>query len=91
MSQSRKVPTHRLQSNLVEAQRWLASGQPAFANTLLQPVLDDLQLRPEALYLSAVAALMDKRVEAALRCARAAVAARPDVARYAFVMGRHGR
>ena len=88
MSQSRKVATHRLQSNLVEAQRWIASGQSAFANTLLQPVLDDLQLRPEALYLSAVAALMDKRVEAALRCAREAVAARPKEARYAFVLGR---
>ncbi len=88
MSQSRKVVKQRLQSNLVEAQRWLASGQPAFAHALLEPVLDDLKLRPEALYLSAVAALMDKRIEAALSCAQAALQARPQEARYAFALGR---
>lgn len=88
MSKSRKAAPHRLQSNLIEAQRWLASGQPAFASTLLEPVLGDPTLRPEALYLSAVAALMDNRIEAALPWARAAVASRPEDARYAFALGR---
>ena len=88
MSKSRKVATHRLQSNLVEAQRWLASGQSAFADALLEPVLDDPVLRPEALYLAAVAALMDQRVADALTLASTAVTERPHDARYAFVHGR---
>ena len=88
MSKSPKAATQRLQSNLVEAQRWLASGQSAFAHALLEPVLEDQKLRPEALYLSAVAALMDKRVDAALSCAQAALQARPREARYAFALGR---
>ena len=88
MSKSPNAATQRLQSNLVEAQRWLASGQSAFAHALLEPVLEDQKLRPEALYLSAVAALMDKRVESALTCAQAALEARPHEARYAFALGR---
>lgn len=88
MSKPRKATTQRLNAQLVEAQRWLATGQQIFAIALLEPVLDDPTLRPEALYLSAVAALMDKRAKDALHCARTAVAARPNEARYAFVLGR---
>ncbi len=88
MSKSRKATAQRLNANLVEAQRLLASGRHVFANALLEPLLDESSLRPEALYLSAVAALMGKRIESALHCAHEAVASNPEDARYAFVLGR---
>ena len=88
MPTSRKATTQALKANLAQAQRWLASGQHAHAAALLEPVLAEPSLRPEALYLSAVAAMMDKRVDAALPCAHAAVEASPEVARYWFVLGR---
>ncbi len=88
MSSSRKATTQRLSANLMEAQRLIASGRHAVATALLEPLLGEPGLRPEALYLSAVAALMDKRVDVALTCAHAAVEASSQVARYRFVLGR---
>ncbi|HZE91713.1 MAG TPA: tetratricopeptide repeat protein, partial [Rhizobacter sp.] len=73
---------------LAEAQQHLMSGRHALAVAALKPALADAMHRPEALYLLAVAALMQKQFADAVTHAREAVVARPSEARYHFTLGR---
>lgn len=75
-------------ASLVQAQQSLAAGKTASVRDLLKPALADPSLRPEALYLSAITALMDDLPTMALEAAREAVAARPKDPRYLLVLGR---
>jgi protein O-GlcNAc transferase len=86
MPQQRPAPSAA--ALLIEAQRLLAGGRADGVVTLLSDACADPLHRAEALYLSAIAALMAKRVDEALVHAQGAAAARPDVARYQFALGR---
>ena len=73
---------------LAEGQRQLMAGQLRAVAATLRPALGDAVHRPEALCLLAIAAMTGQQSADAVAHAQEAVAARPDVARYQFVLGR---